>query len=36
LRLESSVTTNAPGATGAEQVVETFSKWGEVSIEAPA
>jgi len=36
LTLESLVTTNAPGATGTEQVVETFSKWGEVSIEAPA
>jgi hypothetical protein len=36
MRLESSVTTNAPGATGTEQVVETFSKWGKVSIEAPA
>jgi hypothetical protein len=36
LRLESSVTTNAPGTTGTEQVVETFSKWGQVSIKAPA
>jgi hypothetical protein len=36
VKLESSIKPNVPGATGTEQVLETFSKWGAVTIEPPA